>query len=129
MFDAKRTFGTQVLAIAQNLPALLYAILALSARQQERKHQSSKSFDSLEYYQEAIKLLTPLLATRHPHAIVVCVILCCLEMMSCSQRDWRRHLEGCACLFDALEITGFSGDLHQAVFWCYARMGMLRQIY
>ncbi|KAJ4343405.1 hypothetical protein N0V95_006667 [Ascochyta clinopodiicola] len=36
--------------------------------------------------------------------------------------DWRRHLEGCAAVFEAFGVNGFSSDVLQAVFWCYARM-------
>lgn len=120
----------QVPLLAQTSPALLCAILAISARQKERKDASDgkstpqKSFDSLELYQEAIRLLTPLLQAHDQAVIPICVILCCLEMMSASARDWRRHLEGCAALFDAFEVHGFCGGLLQAVFWCHARMGM-----
>jgi hypothetical protein len=123
MFDSNRAFTVQVPVLARRCPALLYAILALSARQMERKEAKQHSFDSLELYQEAIRLLNPLLQARDLTIIPICVILCCLEMMSASPQDWRRHLEGCAALFDAFGVNGFSGGLLQAVFWCYARMG------
>lgn len=137
MFDASRHFGIHVPALAQTQPPLLYAILALSARHMERRngglsrrqygHQLypavSSSFESLELYQEAIRLLTPKLPERSPYILTCCVILCCLEMMSASPQDWRRHLEGCATLFDSFDVNGFSGGLLQAVFWCYVRMG------
>ncbi|KAJ0162990.1 hypothetical protein CTA2_3714 [Colletotrichum tanaceti] len=127
MFDSDRAFGIQVPVLARGSPALLYAVLALSARQMERKEalgRQTSSFDSLELYQEAIRLLTPLLQSRDQKIIPICTILCCLEMMSASARDWRRHLEGCAALFDSFYVHGFSGGLLQAVFWCYARMDL-----
>lgn len=127
MFDSDRTFGIQLPALARHSSALLYAILALSARQMERKGAEKESFESLELYQGAIRLLTPMLQGRGEQVIAICVILCCMEMMSASGQDWRRHLEGCAALFDALGVNGFSGGLLQAVFWCYARMGMFSQ--
>uniref|UniRef100_A0A8H7KBG9 Transcription factor domain-containing protein n=1 Tax=Bionectria ochroleuca TaxID=29856 RepID=A0A8H7KBG9_BIOOC len=127
MFDSSRTFTIQVPNLAQRCPALLYAILALSARQIERKEGKQHSFDSLELYQEAIRLLNPLLQAKDLAIIPICVILCCLEMMSASPHDWRKHLEGCAALFDAFGVNGFSGGMLQAVFWCYARMGHPRQ--
>ena len=123
MFDSDRAFGTQLTAMAQTSPPLLYAILALSARQMERKDARRHSFDSLELYQEAIRLLAPLLQGRDPLSVPVCTILCCMEMMSASAQDWGRHLEGCAALFDTFGVHGLSGGLPQAVFWCYARMG------
>ncbi|KAI5923940.1 hypothetical protein F4810DRAFT_700884 [Camillea tinctor] len=122
MFDSDHAFGLQLPALARTSPALLYAILGISARQVERKEGRKNSFDSLELYQEAIRLLAPLLLGRDLISIPICVILCCLEMMSASAQDWRRHLEGCAALFTNFGIHGFSGGLLQAVFWCYARM-------
>ncbi|OBT71211.1 hypothetical protein VF21_09871 [Pseudogymnoascus sp. 05NY08] len=121
-FDEARHFGVQVPIIAQRSPALFYAILAFSARQTERKTCLEKSHDSLELYQESIRLLAPFLQANDPNVLVTVCILACLELMSVSPRDWRRHIEGCAALFDSFNINGFSGGLLQAVFWCYARM-------
>ncbi|KAF2465387.1 uncharacterized protein BDR25DRAFT_346247 [Lindgomyces ingoldianus] len=122
MFDGNRAFGIQLPALARESPPLLYAILAIGARQLERKEKTQSSFNSLELYQEAIRLLTPLLQARDTHVIAACVVLCCLEMFSASAQDWRRHLEGCAAIFEAFGVNGFSGGILQAVFWCYARM-------
>ncbi|KAJ1330858.1 fungal specific transcription factor domain-containing protein [Microdochium nivale] len=124
MFDSDRAFGLQLPALARTAPALLYAILGISARQMERKENKKNAFESLELYQEAIRLLAPLLLDRDLIIIPICVILCCLEMMSVSAQDWRRHLEGCAALFNNFGVNGFSGGLLQAVFWCYARMDL-----
>lgn len=123
MFDNERAFGVQLPALAKESPPLLYALLAIGARQLERKEKTRSSFDSLELYQEAIRLLAPLLSARDTHVIAACVILCCLEMFSASAQDWRHHLEGCAAVFEAFGVNGFSNDILQAVFWCYARMG------
>ncbi|KAJ5727448.1 hypothetical protein N7493_005268 [Penicillium malachiteum] len=122
MFDSQCTFRVQIPALARNFPALLNAMLAISARQMERKEGIQDSFDSLELYQEAIRLLSPLLQMRDPKVVAACVLLCCLEMMSARAQDWRKHLEGCTALFEAFEIHGFSGGILQAVFWCYVRM-------
>lgn len=123
MFDSDRAFGLQIPLLARASPALLYAILGTSARQMERKEGRQNQFESLELYQEAIKLLAPLLLNRDHIVIPTCVMLCVLEMLSARAQDWRRHLEGCASLFSNFGIHGFSGGLLQAVFWCYARMG------
>src|SRR4051794_13146123 len=123
MFDSQCTFRVQLPALARDFPALGYAILAISARQMERKEGIQDAFESLELYQEAIRLLSPLLQVRDPKVVAACMMLCCLEMMSARAQDWRRHLEGCAALFDAFGIHGFCKGLLQAVFWCYARMG------
>jgi hypothetical protein len=123
MFDSNGAFAVQVPVLAHRCPALLYALLALSARQIERKEQTQRAFDSIELYQQSIRLLSHLLQAKDFTLIPTCVILCCLEMMSASPRDWRRHLEGCAALFDAFGVNGFSGGILQSTFWCYARMG------
>ncbi|RDW81255.1 uncharacterized protein DSM5745_04812 [Aspergillus mulundensis] len=39
-------------------------------------------------------------------------------------KEWRRHLDGCAYLIQAAGINGFSGNEEQALFWCFARMGI-----
>jgi hypothetical protein len=121
-FDEKQHFGIQVPILAQKSPALLHALLAFSARQTERKNAVTASFDSLELYQESIRLLSDGLQARDPNVLVTVCILACLELMSGSPKDWKRHLEGCASLFAFFGVTGFSGGLLQAVFWCYARM-------
>jgi hypothetical protein len=129
MFDSRRAFGIQIPSLRRTSPALLYAILAVSARQMELLEGKQSTFDSLELYQEAIRLVKPLLQARDQDAIAVCVILCCMEMMSASGEDWRRHLDGCAALFVSFNVTGFSKGLLRALFWCYARMGKLTPLY
>jgi hypothetical protein len=124
MFDGKRAFGLQLPTLAKGSPPLFYAILAIGARQLERKEKTLSSFDSLELYQEAIRLLTPLLSARDTYVIAACVILCCLEMFSASGQDWQHHLEGCAAILEAWGVNGFSNDVLQDVFWCYVRMGL-----
>ncbi|RDW86674.1 putative C6 transcription factor [Aspergillus mulundensis] len=124
MFDSGCTFRQQLPALSHSFPALLYAMLAISARQMERKSGIQGWYDSLELYQEAIRLLSPLIQVRDPKIVAACVLLCCLEMMSARAQDWHRHLEGCAALFEASGIHGFCGGLLQAVFWCYARMDL-----
>jgi hypothetical protein len=128
MFDEARHFGVTVPVMAQKSPALLYGMLALSARQAERQRSIGSSSDSLQLYQESISLLSPILEAKDPNVLVTVCILCCLEMMSVNPRDWRRHIEGCAALFDSFAVHGFSGGVLQAVFWCYARMDLCRAI-
>lgn len=121
-FDHERHFGIHVPIMAERSPPLFYAVLAFSARQIERKALLEKSYDSLELYQESIRLLAPSLQAKDSNMLVTACVLAVLELMSGSPRNWRRHIEGCAALFEFFEITGFSGGLLQAVFWCYARM-------
>ena len=108
MFDEQQTFGKKIPVLAQDSPALLYALLAISARQTELQ-KKSKDYDSISLYQEAIRSLTPQLLARDPDIVPACVILCCLEMMSAKSINWRKHLDGCAALFQAHSVHGFSG--------------------
>lgn len=108
-FDEARHFGIQVPLLAQSSPGLFYAVLAFSARQMERKACLEKSYDSLELYQESIRLLAPGLQAKDPNMLVTACILAVLELMSGSPRNWRRHIEGCASLFAFYEVTGFWG--------------------
>lgn len=85
---------------------------------------AARSSLSLALYQEAIHHLVPQLQTRTTNVVASCVVLCVLEMMSCSPKMWRRHLDGCASLIIAMGITGLSGGLDQALFWCFARMDL-----
>ncbi|KAJ9502201.1 hypothetical protein H2202_002265 [Exophiala xenobiotica] len=125
MFDAERHFGIRVPILAQDSAAVFHALLAVAARTAERQGDPQGSLcDSLELYSQAITSLTSSLDTREPNVMVTACLLCVLEMMSSSPRDWRRHVEGCAALFVSSGINGFSGGLLQAVFWCYARMDL-----
>ena len=97
--------------------------MAVSARQMEGKGtQDTTRPLSLALYQRAIHLLLPQLTTRSTTVIASCVVLCVLEMLSCSPKAWQRHLDGCATLLQAVGIHGFSGGVEQAVFWCFSRM-------
>ncbi|KAN0114960.1 Fungal specific transcription factor domain containing protein [Hyaloscypha variabilis] len=128
MFDQEQMFGQIVPVLAKSSVPLTYAILAISARQMERVKKLKGDHDSLQLYQEAIRSLTPYLLACDPNIMATCVILCCLEMMSASPKNWRKHLDGCATLFESYNIHGFSGGVPQAVFWCYARMDLCAAI-
>lgn len=121
-FDNQCHFGRTLPLIAQSHDHLKFSILALSARQLERKDHSRPSSRSLALYQEAIHQLVPELEGRNTAVIASCVVLCVLEMMSCAPKEWRRHLDGCASLIQSVGIHGFSGGIEQALFWCFARM-------
>lgn len=121
-FDNQCHFQNTFLAMARSHSHLRYSILALSARQLERKGATAHNERSLELYHHAIHILLPLLPTRSTAVIASCVVLCVLEMLSCAPKAWRRHLDGCAGLMEAVGINGFSGGPEQALFWCFARM-------
>ncbi|KAJ5114438.1 hypothetical protein NUU61_000197 [Penicillium alfredii] len=106
-FDEARHFGVHIPILAQRSPALFYAILAFSARQTERKACLDKAYDSLELYQESIRLLASCLQARDPNVLPA--------GLAAPRR-------GCAALFDSFNVNGLSGGHLQAVFWCYARM-------
>ncbi|KAF4996157.1 hypothetical protein FGRMN_4649 [Fusarium graminum] len=120
-FDRDRHFQQIIPTLSRDNDHLRYSMLALSARQLELKHTLPTS-RSLALYQEAIHTLLPHLPTRGTAVIATCVILCVLEMLSCSPKAWQRHLDGCASLMEAVGINGFVGGTEQALFWCFARM-------
>ncbi|KAF4951149.1 hypothetical protein FSARC_12995 [Fusarium sarcochroum] len=120
-FDRDRHFQQILPTMAKDNDYLRYSMLALSARQLELK-KTLPTDRSLTLYQEAIHLLLPHLPTRGTAVIATCVILCVLEMLSCSPKAWQRHLDGCASLMEAVGINGFVGGTDQALFWCFARM-------
>ncbi|KAI1870413.1 uncharacterized protein JN550_005341 [Neoarthrinium moseri] len=122
-FDNEHHFGHALPPLAREHLHLRFSMLALSARQLERKYPE-RSLKSLELYQEAIHLLVPQLQERTTAVVVSCVVLCVLEMMSCSPEMWRQHLDGCASLIQSLDIDGLSGGLKQALFWCFIRMDL-----
>lgn len=121
-FDVQRHFQHIIPTMAASHDHLRYSILALSARQIELKAKTRPTDRSLSLYQQAIHLLLPHLPTRSTAVIASCVILCVLEMLSCSPKAWRRHLDGCASLMEAVGINGFVGGVEEALFWCFARM-------
>ncbi|KAG5752446.1 hypothetical protein H9Q69_003023 [Fusarium xylarioides] len=120
-FDRARHFQQIIPTMSKDNDHLRYSMLALSARQLELKHTLPTN-RSLALYQEAIHMLLPHLPTRGTAVIATCVILCVLEMLSCSPKAWQRHLDGCASLMEAVGINGFVGGTEQALFWCFARM-------
>ncbi|KAE8308533.1 hypothetical protein BDV41DRAFT_592069 [Aspergillus transmontanensis] len=121
-FDEARHFGVHIPILARESPGLFYAILAFSARQTERKAGLRNCHDSLELYQESIRWVSPGLQAKDPNVLVTACVLAVMELMSVSPQDWRRHVDGCAALFDCFNVNGFSGGHLQAVFWCYVRM-------
>ncbi|OQO05537.1 hypothetical protein B0A48_09307 [Cryoendolithus antarcticus] len=121
-FDINRHFELVLPIWAKDVGHLKYSMLALSARQIELKEHKLELATSLALYQHAIHLLSPALAQRTTVVLASSVVLCVLEMLSCSPKAWRRHLDGCAALIQALGITGICGGPEQAIFWCFARM-------
>ena len=121
-FDRDRHFQMVIPTMARDHDYLRYSILALSARQLELKEKTLPTDRSLTLYQATIHQLLPHLPTRSTSVIATCVILCVLEMLSCSPKAWRRHLDGCASLMEAVGMNGCVGGTEQALFWCFARM-------
>ncbi|KAK9257413.1 hypothetical protein V1507DRAFT_447147 [Lipomyces tetrasporus] len=124
IFDNQRHFAIVLPRLAVNSHALFYSLLAISSRQIERIDHQYPSAVTLELYQQSIQHLLPNVQSKNMETIAACVVLCCLEMMSSSPQDWRRHLEGCAALFSSAGINGFCGGLGQSLFWCFARMDL-----
>jgi hypothetical protein len=72
-------------ALAKARSHLRFSMLALSARQLERKYPERSCSASLALYQEAVHQLVPQLQTRLTDVVASCVVLCVLEMMSCEE--------------------------------------------
>jgi hypothetical protein len=121
-FDRDCHFRRTLPVLAKSSRHLFYAMLALSARQLERKDGSIPTSLTLSLYQAAVHLLVPELHRKDISVIASCVVICVLEMMSCSPKAWRRHLDGCACLIRSMGIRGDSPGVEGALFWCFARM-------
>lgn len=83
MFDNDRHFQVHLSAIAQTSDTARLSILALSARQMERKDPNKPYTESLGLYQEAIRLIAIEMESMSTAVIASCVLLCVLEMMSC----------------------------------------------
>lgn len=124
MFDHDCHFRNTFPQLARSSRALELSILALSSRQLERMDPDKPYTESLGLYQEAIQSIVENLQFMDTAVIGACVLLCVLEMMSSSPRDWAKHLDGCAMLIKAAGINGVSGGVRQAIFWCFARMDM-----
>ncbi|PKK40923.1 hypothetical protein CI102_14974 [Trichoderma harzianum] len=123
-FDEACHFGIHIPNIARTSPALFYAMLAFSATKSEKKKHLSGTLDSLEFYQASIEFLKTDLREGNATSLITACILALLELMSGNSKNWRRHVEGCAALFEASGVNGFSGGLLQPVFWCFARMDL-----
>ncbi|PSK50304.1 Transcriptional activator protein UGA3 [Elsinoe australis] len=121
-FDIHKHFRHTLPSMAEREAHLRLSMFALSARQLEKKDGSMPAYLSLALYQEAIHVLLPKLHTKDLAVIASCVVLCVLEMFSCSPKAWRRHLDGCANLILSMNVRGDSGGLEEALFWCFARM-------
>lgn len=123
MFDLSRQFGLETTQLSKTSKGLRYALLALSARQKEKLDASYDPSKSKILYQLSLKHLIPSVKnTPDITAISTCVLLCVIEMMSVAPEKWRYHIEGCAALFKAMGINGFSSKYERAMFWCFARM-------
>ena len=126
MFDDNNHWQTTVAQMAQRVECLQYSLLALSARQQERKSPAMSHTESLSLYQEAIRLVTIQLPTLCTEIIAAVILLCVLEMMSSSPRAWARHLDGCAILLETAGVNGAVGGVRQTLFWTFARMDVYK---
>lgn len=121
-FDTERHFARTLPVMAKTCSHLRYSMLALSARQLERKSRSVPAALTLSLYSAAVRQLIPQLHHKDTFVLASCVINCVLEMMSCSPKAWRRHLDGCACLIQSMNIRADSAGIDKALFWCFIRM-------
>lgn len=126
MFDNQNHWRTTVARMAQRVECLQFSLLALSACQQERKNSGRPQAESINLYQEAIRLIIVQLPSFCTEIIAACVMLSVLEMMCSSSRSWAKHLDGCAILLEAAGVNGDSGGVGEALFWTFARMDVYR---
>ncbi|KIV88819.1 hypothetical protein PV10_08457 [Exophiala mesophila] len=126
MFDNSKHWQTTIAQMALRVDCLQFSLLALSARQQERKSLSRSHTESLNLYQEAIRLITVQLPTLYTEVIAAVILLCVLEMMSSSPRAWAKHLDGCAMLLEVAGINGVVGGVREVLFWTFARMDVYK---
>lgn len=82
----------------------------------ERKKGVQDSYDSLELYQEAIRLLSPLLQMRDPKVVGAYVLLCYLEDNVCLRAGLAPSFGGMYGIFYAFEMNGFSSGLLEQCF-------------
>lgn len=90
----------------------------------ERKKGVQDSYDSLELYQEAIRLLSPLLQMRDPKVVGAYVLLCYLEDNVCLRAGLAPSFGGMCGIFLRLRNEWVQQRSSRAVFWCYARIGI-----
>jgi len=83
-FDPAKHFRNTFPGLAKKCSHLKYSILALSARHQEKVDEDFSPSVSLSMYQIAIHELLPVMYRRDIEVIASCVILCVLEMLSCT---------------------------------------------
>ncbi|KND89502.1 hypothetical protein TOPH_05789 [Tolypocladium ophioglossoides CBS 100239] len=122
MLDSERHFQHVLPTMVPDHDHLRFSMLALSARHMELKNATLATGRGLALYREASRLLLPRLPSRSTAVIASYVLLCVLEVLSCPPKGWKRHLEDCAGMMEAVGFSGFVGGLRQALFWCFARM-------
>lgn len=126
ILDNDNHWRTSVAYMARQTECLHYSLLALSARQQERRRGLASYTESLKLYQQAIRLITVQLPTVSTEVIAACILLCVLEMMGSSPNVWTKHLGGCVMLLEAAGVTAEEGGVRQALFLTVARMDVYR---
>ena len=75
-FDRDRHFGRKLPIMAKTCPHLRFSMLALSARQLERKDKSIPASVTLSLYSAAVRLLLPQLHHRDASVLASCVVIC-----------------------------------------------------
>ncbi|BFZ62659.1 hypothetical protein YB2330_003764 [Saitoella coloradoensis] len=125
LFDREKHFALLLPHIALATPVVMKAALACAARQ----HSLVTGYPTdraLEYYNAAIHLLLPILASptlsSDPAILAACLLLGHFEMIGERSSDWQSHLSGSRGLIVSHGWNGSSGGLAQASFWIYARM-------
>ncbi|ODV86187.1 hypothetical protein CANARDRAFT_196907 [[Candida] arabinofermentans NRRL YB-2248] len=125
MFDINKCMVKVIPSKIKQVPALKYAIYALTSRYLETKVENYPNDLTIQLYHSALSHLLPSYNNRDKGVLVVttCIILCVLEMMSSDPKNWSVYLSGCVLLLKSYKIDGFSkDDLERAIFWVFIRM-------
>nr|BCT87208.1 putative transcription factor [Ogataea minuta] len=118
-------FSTEIPAMAENFPALKYALLALSSRHLEKVNSMYSGEKTLQLYNFALQQLSFSLNSNKDTLGVVsaCVLLCYFEIISTEAHTWRERLSTCGAMFKACRINASAENkLARALFWSFESM-------
>lgn len=128
--DSERHFTVVSLPHMTTCPPFRSAALALASRHRDCTDSSYPAHRSLDLYQRAVKELIQCRPMDDDSGVLAAaVLLFVYEMMTVSDVDWRRHLQGCAGLFLSHSWTGSTKGLVGACFWAYVRSGKEKRSY
>lgn len=128
--DSERHFTVMNIPHMIACPPFRSAALALASRFKHCTDTSYSAHRSLDLYQKAVRELIRCRPMDDDTGVLAAaVLLFVYEMMTVSDVDWRRHLQGCAGLFLSNTWNGSTKGLIGSCFWAYVRSGMSIHFY